>query len=69
MTGLEIVFMFIIWIFVGSFICYKRNWYKDYADYENPSSFYCAFTILFAPVALLIAIFREMVLDSWNNDN
>lgn len=67
MTALEIIFMMIIWVFVGSFICFKRDWYKPWNTYDTSSSLYCTFTIVFAPIALLIAIFREMILDDWNN--
>jgi hypothetical protein len=68
MTTLEIIFLIIIWIFVGSFICYKRNWYKAWESYDTSANFICIVTIVLTPASLLIALFREFVLDKWNND-
>jgi hypothetical protein len=68
MTPLEIIFLIIIWVFVGSFICYKRNWYKAWESYDTSANLICLVTIVLAPATLLIAIFRELILDNWNNN-
>ena len=70
MTTLEIVFLGIIWLFVGLFICYKRDWYtngNDISDGEFPSEVLCFVSVVLTPISLFIAFVREMVLDKWNN--
>ncbi len=71
MTALEIVFLGIIWLFVGLFICYKRNWYKDTSEIndEIPIQIICLVNIILTPLSLFIAFIREMIIDEWNNTN
>jgi hypothetical protein len=65
MTPLELILIAIIWVFVGCFICHKRNWYQHkFNSKENED---VMFTIALAPIALLISLFKEFILDSWNN--
>jgi len=68
MTPLEIVLLILLWIFVGAFICHKRNWYKHRANnYDDKEDAFIFCTFVFAPIALIIALFREFILDDWNN--
>lgn len=70
MGTLVIILIVIIWVFVGAFINHKRDWYRKYKNHvdsdlrENK----IAFSFMFAPIALIIAIVKEMILDDWNND-
>lgn len=63
MTPLEITLIIILWLITGCFISYKRKWYTPSDDIELNVTF----TILFAPIALVIALFKEFILDDWNN--
>jgi hypothetical protein len=65
MTPLETILFFTIWIFVGCFICVKRNWYKNVVI--DARELFCIICIVFAPISLIIAIFRELIIDEWNN--
>ena len=66
MTTLEIVLIAILWIFVGAFISHKRNWYEHL--YSDEPALNICFNLLAAPIALIIALFKEFILDSWNNE-
>lgn len=65
MTPLEIILFLIIWVFIGSFICHKRKWYRNQDDFSEEVMI--TFTIMLSPIALIIALFREFILDDWNN--
>jgi len=68
MTPLELVLFLIVWVFVGSFICHKRNWYRTNNVYsDTPQELMVICTICISPVALVIALFKEFILDEWNN--
>lgn len=56
---MEIVQWFFMWVVIGVWICYKRNWYKYLADYNDDSTpnFVCGCTIVFAPMSLILALF------------
>jgi TRAP-type C4-dicarboxylate transport system permease small subunit len=59
----------ILWVIVGCWISYKRNWYADFAnDEEWPQGVVIGIVIMSAPLCLIIAFFKEMVFDSWNNN-
>jgi uncharacterized membrane protein len=59
----------IIWIIIGVWVSYKRDWY-DKQEYEEPPSLvYILMSVVLGPVALLIAFFREMVFKKWDNEN
>lgn len=69
MTPLEGFLLLLVWIFVGCFICQKRNWYRHRATYADPSKETCSFfTILLSPIALIIAFFREFIIGDWKNE-
>ena len=56
-----------IWVVVGTWICFKRNWYKDAGEFgsDDTPNFLCGVTIIFAPICLLIAIFDVFIKNSW----
>jgi len=64
MNTLIVTLIIIIWIFIGGFICHKRNWYRNLNDDKEMN---IAFSFILSPIALLVAIFREMILDDWDN--
>lgn len=68
MTILEIIQLIIIWLAVGTFICYKRNWYPAQGMDDMPSEVVCFFAVLFAPINLAIVLFRIFFIDKWNNN-
>ena len=59
-----------IWLVIGVWICYKRNWYKHLPSYSDDSTpnFVCGCVIVFSPIALLIALFSVFIIDSWKKD-
>lgn len=68
MTSLEVVFLIIIWVIVGCFISYKRKWYPEQElIIEDRRVFFILANIVFAPLCLAIALFKEFILDDWNN--
>lgn len=60
---------YIIWIALGFFICYKRNWYKHNDPEGMPHELICFFAIVGTPLNFLVVFFRTFFLDKWNNDN
>lgn len=58
------------WLFLGGFICHKRKWYSNKrTSYDSGDQYLCVvFTFLCSPIALLISLFKEMILDDWNNN-
>ncbi len=57
----------VIWLALGFYICYKRNWYEPKSGDEPPSSVSCTFAIIIAPVNFLIVFFKIFFIDKWNN--
>lgn len=64
---MEVVQWIFMWLVIGTWICYKRNWYKDTTDYANDSTpnFICGCTIVFAPIALILAFFDVFIKNNW----
>lgn len=61
MTTLEIVLISIIWMFIGLFISYKREWYQ--LEQEPGVSVVC--NMLFAPISLIISFIRVYCVNEW----
>ncbi len=66
MTKLEIILICLLWIITGSFIGYKRNWYKKHD--EGNAFTYSLFGVIYAPISLLISFIRVYLIDDWKND-
>lgn len=64
MTTLEIVLIGVLWVFVGIFISYKRDWYK----YEEENEITVFTNILLAPGVLAVSFIRVYCIDKWNNN-
>lgn len=54
----------IIWLILGLFICYKRNWYE--ADEIDPT-FTCIIAIVFAPINFIVVFFKLFFLNKWED--
>ncbi len=57
----------IIWVIVGFFINYKRNWYS-HLNNGSDADFLQWINVLFAPIALLIAIYSVFIKGTWKNE-
>lgn len=60
---LNIILIAILWIIVGVWICWKRDWYWDW----EMSQLLCVIVIILAPINLLLTIFSEYILEKWKN--
>lgn len=58
MTTLEIILIATLWIIYGVFNASQHDWYKNYSTEEPEQQMFIFFNIIFAPIALLIRIFR-----------
>jgi surface polysaccharide O-acyltransferase-like enzyme len=57
----------LLWVIVGVWICYKRNWYEHINSYneDTTANFVCGCTIVFAPISLLLALFDVFIKNNW----
>lgn len=69
MTLLEIILLGILWIAVGCYICFKRDWYpqKNTMD-DAPAELICTCAIAFAPINLVIVLFKLFFIYKWTNN-
>lgn len=69
MTALEIFLSIILWIIIGLWISYKRNWYQDCEDLEfdprDPLTF-VFLNVLASPLAFVISLFKEYINKKWD---
>lgn len=66
MTTLEIVLIILLWLIVGLFVAFKRGWYKAAGDDAGWGVF---FSIVFAPLNLIITFIRVYCVAKWDNTN
>lgn len=67
MTALEVVLISLLWLIVGLFIAFKRDWY-DHGS--APDSFWCCFfAVIFTPLNLIITFIRIFCVAKWDNTN
>ncbi len=55
-----------IWLIVGIWICWKRNWYKD-AYNTGGNEVVCVFAVIGAPINLVITLIRVYCAGQWDN--
>lgn len=68
MTTFEIISLILLWIIVGVWISYKRNWYKDF-DYEDDVHVFCiGLNILFSPIALVFVLCSRLFIEPWEQN-
>jgi len=66
MTALEIFLSIVLWIIIGLWISYKRNWYQDYKDLnDGDKAGAIVANIVLMPLLLLRTIFFEYLNDDW----
>lgn len=57
----------IIWIALGFFICFKRDWYKQDESEDMPLELICFFAIVFMPINFCIVFYKRFFHEKWNN--
>jgi len=69
MTGLERVLIIFLWIIIGCFICYKRDWYREYESSDAfPQTFIVFVAIVAMPINFMIIFFKMFLIKKWNNE-
>jgi hypothetical protein len=64
MTTLEIILICIIWIALGFFIAYKRDWYEN----RGGEHVECVlFSVIGSPINFIITIIKIYFIDKWKN--
>jgi prolipoprotein diacylglyceryltransferase len=59
----------ILWVIVGFWVAYKRKWYiKQKNDPDWPQELVIFLAVVLAPLFLIGAFVREMLIDDWNNN-
>ena len=58
-----IILLSILYIIIGLWICFKRDWYKHYIDQGGV----CTAAVIFMPINLLIVFFKEFLINKWNS--
>lgn len=67
--NLETILIAILWIIVGVWVAYKRKWYtKLKNDPDLPQELAIFLVVVLAPLFLIGAFVKEMLLDDWNNN-
>lgn len=68
MTTLEVILIIILWINLGCFICYKRDWYPDKGTDDMPSGIRITFAVFLAPLNFLVVFVQLFLINKWNNE-
>lgn len=55
----------IIWVALGFFICYKRDWYVEDATEDLPAGLICALAIVGMPLNFLIVFTKIFFVNKW----
>lgn len=63
----KIAFWGLVWIVVGIWVAWKRGWYKylDRNNDEGEAEIAVLCSIVFAPLNLFIAFWREFITRKW----
>ena len=68
-TYLEIILLALLWIFLGCWICYKREWYKDgFNGYDGEQQFRCIGAVVLMPLNLIWTLIITYIYEDWNNE-
>lgn len=65
MTGLEILLFIALYIIVGLWVCYKRDWYDASADTNGDQILICTIATIGMPLNLIIVFFSEFLIRKW----
>ena len=69
MTALEIFLSIVLWVIIGLWLSYKRNWYQEHNELPGPDKGLAVFlNIIFMPLVLLYTIFFEYLNDDWGKN-
>jgi len=63
MTNLEIILSIALYLIIGLWLSYKREWYK----HDEDQVLSMLFAIAFMPLNFITIIIRELILRKWNN--
>jgi len=66
MVVLNFITILFIWVVIGVWISFKRNWYKHRAKEMTENAIF--FNIIFSPICLILAGFNEFILKKWKNE-
>lgn len=69
MTTLEFVLITIIYIAIGLWISYKRDWYVGWCDDLGWQGFVNIVSIAFMPINLIIVLIKEFFIRKWKYFN
>lgn len=67
MTGLEIILSIILYIALGLWIAFKRNWYEYQADDTEGQFWLSLISVVLMPINLIIVFVREFIIAEWDN--
>ena len=67
MTTLEVILIIILWIILGFFLAYKREWYKNSND-DDDAKFRTWCCVIFAPLNFLIIFTQVFLINKWDNE-
>lgn len=68
MTQFEIISIILLWIILGTWISYKRNWYKGVGFVNGGKEFFIVLNILFAPFAFIITLLLRLFHEPWEQN-
>ena len=68
MTTFEIISLILLWIITGTWISYKRNWYKDFGYESEGQGLHIVLNLLFAPIALIITLCSRLFYEPWKTE-
>lgn len=68
MTTLEVILIIILWVNLGFFLAYKRNWYPEKSNDDMPSSVRITFSVVLAPLNFLVIFVQVFLINKWNNE-
>lgn len=64
-----LILSLILYLFIGLFICNKRNWYKSYDNInDSPPSEIIFIAISLMPINFIMVFYKEFILREWDND-
>jgi hypothetical protein len=65
MSTFDIFLRIALWFIIGTWVAYKRNWYKHISEDRD---MLVGITIIFGPVSLFIAFVANMLCKKWDNE-
>lgn len=60
-----VLLIIILWVITGVWISFKRDWYDCEYNAKDEREIAIALNIMFAPIALIIALFRVFFVNGW----